>query len=60
MLVDRIWPRGLTNEHAGVEVWPKDIPSAGLRTGFDQSPCTRTFHMLIANHTGLGRMPTRY
>jgi len=31
--VDRMWPRGLTNEYASVEVWLKDIvPSAGLRT----------------------------
>ena len=41
VLVDRIRPRGLTKEHASVEVWLKDIaPSAGLRTGFGQTPCT--------------------
>jgi uncharacterized protein YeaO (DUF488 family) len=34
VLVNRIWPRGLTKEHASVDVWLKDIaPSAGLRTG---------------------------
>jgi len=28
-----MWPRGLTKEHASVDVWLKDIaPSAGLRT----------------------------
>ena len=33
VLVDRIWPRGLTKEHASVDVWLKDIaPSGGLRT----------------------------
>jgi uncharacterized protein YeaO (DUF488 family) len=33
VLVDRIWPRGLTKERASVDLWLKDIaPSAGLRT----------------------------
>jgi uncharacterized protein YeaO (DUF488 family) len=33
VLVDRIWPRGLTKEHASVDRWLKDIaPSAGLRS----------------------------
>jgi uncharacterized protein YeaO (DUF488 family) len=32
VLVDRVWPRGLTEEHASVEVLLRDIaPSAGLR-----------------------------
>ena len=39
VLVDRIWPRGLTKEHASVDVWLKDIaPSAGLRTWFGHDP----------------------
>jgi uncharacterized protein YeaO (DUF488 family) len=39
VLVDRIWPRGLTKEHASVNVWLKDIaPSAGLRTLFGHDP----------------------
>jgi uncharacterized protein YeaO (DUF488 family) len=25
VLVDRIWPRGLMKEHAGVDVWLKGI-----------------------------------
>ncbi len=25
ILVDRLWPRGLTKEKAGVDVWLKDI-----------------------------------
>ena len=28
VLVDRIWPRGLTKEHASVDVWLKDIARA--------------------------------
>lgn len=36
VLVDRIWPRGLTKERARVDLWLKDIaPSAELRTWFD-------------------------
>ena len=39
VLVDRIWPRGLTKEHASVDVWLKDIaPSADLRTWFGHDP----------------------
>ena len=39
VLVDRIWPRGLTMEHASVDVWLKDIaPSADLRTWFGHEP----------------------
>ena len=39
VLVDRIWPRGLTKEHASVDEWLKDIaPSAGLRTLFGHDP----------------------
>jgi uncharacterized protein YeaO (DUF488 family) len=35
----RIWPRGLTKEHASVDVWLKDIaPSACLRTWFGHKP----------------------
>jgi uncharacterized protein YeaO (DUF488 family) len=46
VLVDRIWPRGLTKEHASAEVWLKDIvPSAGLRTWFGHDPNRwREFH----------------
>jgi uncharacterized protein YeaO (DUF488 family) len=46
VLVDRIWPRGLTKKHASVDVWLKDIaPSAGLRIGFGHDPNRwREFH----------------
>ena len=57
VLVDRIWPRGLTKEHASVNVWLKDIaPSAGLRTLFGHDPNRwhefqkRYFEELRANH----------
>ena len=35
ILVDRLWPRGLTKEKAGVDLWLKDIaPSTELRKWF--------------------------
>src|SRR5580700_894712 len=39
VLVDRVWPRGLTKQRAAVDVWLKDIaPSAGLRKWFGHDP----------------------
>ena len=35
ILVDRLWPRGLTKEKAGIDIWLKDIaPSTELRKWF--------------------------
>lgn len=35
VLVDRLWPRGLTKERAALDLWAKDIaPSADLRRAF--------------------------
>jgi len=35
VLVDRLWPRGLTKDRARVDLWLKDVaPSAGLRRAF--------------------------
>lgn len=35
VLVDGLWPRGVTKEQAAVDVWLKEIaPSAGLRKWF--------------------------
>jgi uncharacterized protein YeaO (DUF488 family) len=39
ILVDRLWPRGLTKEKAAVDVWLKDIaPSTELRKWFGHDP----------------------
>jgi uncharacterized protein YeaO (DUF488 family) len=39
ILVDRLWPRGLTKEKAQVDLWLKEIaPSAGLRKWFGHDP----------------------
>ena len=36
VLVDRLWPRGLSKEHAALDLWLKDVaPSPELRTWFD-------------------------
>ncbi|MBX3256903.1 MAG: DUF488 domain-containing protein [Chitinophagaceae bacterium] len=38
VLVDRLWPRGLTKEKASLDEWIKDIaPSAALRKWFDHT-----------------------
>jgi len=35
VLVDRLWPRGLSKERAEVDLWDKDVaPSGELRTAF--------------------------
>lgn len=39
ILVDRLWPRGLTKEGAGIDEWVKDIaPSDELRKWFGHEP----------------------
>lgn len=39
VLVDRLWPRGLTKERASVDLWLKEVaPSTELRTWFSHEP----------------------
>ncbi|MDE2590854.1 MAG: DUF488 domain-containing protein [Patescibacteria group bacterium] len=39
VLIDRLWPRGLTKEKAKIDVWLKDIaPSTELREWFGHDP----------------------
>ncbi len=39
VLVDRLWPRGLSKDKAAVDLWLKDIaPSDGLRKRFHGKP----------------------
>ena len=39
VLVDRLWPRGMTKEQAGLDLWAKDVaPSPGLRKEFNHRP----------------------
>lgn len=39
ILVDRLWPRGLTKEKAGIDLWLKEVaPSTELRKWFGHEP----------------------
>ena len=39
ILVERLWPRGLTKEAAKIDLWLKDLsPSTELRKWFDHEP----------------------
>ena len=39
ILVDRLWPRGLTKESAGIDEWGREIaPSSELRKWFAHQP----------------------
>ncbi|MCA1443859.1 DUF488 domain-containing protein [Ensifer sp. IC4062] len=39
ILVDRLWPRGIAKDKAGVDIWLKDIaPSDALRKRFHGQP----------------------
>ena len=39
ILVDRLWPRGLTKEKADIDVWLKEVaPSTALRKRFGHDP----------------------
>ena len=42
VLVDRLWPRGLSRERAALDDWAKGVaPSAHLRTWFHEAPQER-------------------
>lgn len=39
VLVDQLWPRGLTKERAAIDLWMKEIaPSVALRRWFSHDP----------------------
>lgn len=39
VLVDRVWPRGITREELGIDAWVKEVaPSDGLRKWFGHDP----------------------
>ncbi len=39
ILVDRLWPRGLSKDHAKVDLWVRDVaPSSELRRWFNHEP----------------------
>ncbi len=47
ILVDRLWPRGLTKKKAAIDLWLKDIaPTAELRKWFGHDPAKwKTFQV---------------
>ncbi|MGH8765631.1 MAG: DUF488 domain-containing protein [Burkholderiales bacterium] len=39
VLIDRLWPRGLSRQEAGADLWLKDVaPSNGLRRWYGHDP----------------------
>ena len=39
ILVERLWPRGVTREHAALDLWAKEVaPSPALRKWFSHDP----------------------
>lgn len=39
ILIDRLWPRGISKEKASIDLWLKDIaPSTNLRQWFNHQP----------------------
>ena len=65
ILVDRLWPRGLTKAKASVDVWMKDVaPSTTLRKWFAHDPDkwaefkTRYRAELRANKEQVARLKT--
>ena len=63
ILVDRLWPRGLTKEKASVDLWLKEIaPSTELRKWFGHDPAkwaefqTRYLAELRVNGEPLARL----
>ena len=57
ILIDRLWPRGLTKEKAKVDLWLKDIaPSTTLRKWFGHDPSKwsefkKRYHDELENNT---------
>jgi uncharacterized protein YeaO (DUF488 family) len=61
VLVDRLWPRGLTKDRAAVDLWLKEVaPSAELRKWFGHDPAkwkqfqVRYRKELRAGHDAIG------
>ncbi|MEU9062026.1 DUF488 family protein [Streptomyces sp. NPDC048430] len=55
VLVDRLWPRGISKEHAAVDLWAKDVtPSKELRTWYHEDRDTRYDEFVDRYRTELG------
>ena len=64
VLVDRLWPRGLTKERAAVDWWAKDAaPSTELRRAFHQGALTwaefeEAYRAELATNPAVGQLRT--
>ncbi len=63
ILVDRLWPRGLSKEKARVDFWAKDVsPSNDLRRWYQHDPdkwkefCRRYFAELAKNRAAVDEL----
>jgi len=63
VLVDRLWPRGVSKQAAKIDIWLKEIaPSAALRLWFGHDPAKwtefrrRYFEELDRNPEGIARL----
>ncbi|WP_406146585.1 DUF488 domain-containing protein [Streptomyces sp. NBC_01012] len=55
VLVDRLWPRGISKEHAAVDLWAKEVtPSKELRTWYHEDPGNRYDDFVDRYRTELG------
>lgn len=66
VLVDRLWPRGISRERLKIDAWLQDLaPSAGLRSWFGHDPekwdefCRRYFAELDGQGNLLGELVGR-
>ena len=59
VLVDRIWPRGLSKDRAAIDMWAKDLaPSSDLRQWFGHDPAKwnefkRRYFAELRSHDGV-------
>lgn len=66
ILVDRLWPRGLSKERAAIDYWARDIsPSTALRKWYNHDPekwdefRRRYFAELDDNEEGVAELRSR-
>ena len=63
LLIDRLWPRGISKERAGIHFWAKEVaPSHELRRWYQHDPAKwpefrrRYFAELDANPSGVAQL----
>jgi uncharacterized protein YeaO (DUF488 family) len=62
VLVDRLWPRGISKERADLDVWLKEVaPTPELREWFDHEPAkfaefTKRYELELESNPALGEL----